>query len=63
MSRYVERALGWVESDYVVRDSRPLEVCPDVDGAKEVDTGLLTATGKRIFRVAPPVGFGRDNEW
>lgn len=35
----------------------------DVDGAKEVDTGLLDMHGNVICRVQHPVGFGRMEEW
>lgn len=28
-----------------------------------VNTGLLDADGNAIFRVQPPIGFGRDEEW
>jgi hypothetical protein len=34
-----------------------------VDGAREVDTGLINADGDSIWRVQPPIGFGRDEEW
>lgn len=61
---------------YVARAHKPLYVetplwedqhgmIPDlsVDGEKEVDTGLVTATGERIYRLPHPVGFGRDADW
>lgn len=35
----------------------------EVDARKEFDTGLVTPNGQKIFRVQPPVGFGRDEEW
>lgn len=34
-----------------------------VDERKEVDTGLVTDKGQKIYRVPPPIGFGRDEEW
>lgn len=58
---------------YVTRAERPLYIetplwpddrkshCPalDVDGAKQVDTGLVDANGKTIMRLQDPIGFGR----
>lgn len=43
--------------------SEPCRINPTVDGPKQVDTGLLDEKGNRIFRVQPPIGFGRDAEW
>lgn len=66
MARYVTRA---AKPLYVETPLWPDQVdkthCPhlDVDGAKEVDTGLLSATGEPIYRLPPPIGFGRDEEW
>ncbi len=34
-----------------------------VDDTKEVDTGLISAGGSPIYRIDPPIGFGRDLEW
>lgn len=61
---------------YVIRANRPLFVetplwedqqgmVPDlvVDGEKDIDTGLVTATGDAIHRLPPPIGFGRDSDW
>jgi hypothetical protein len=33
-----------------------------VDGAKEVDTGLVDLHGHKIMRTQPPIGFGRESE-
>ena len=33
-----------------------------VDGEKQIDTGLISATGEPIYRVNDPIGFGRDGE-
>jgi hypothetical protein len=63
-------------SRYVVRAAKPLFIetplwddahrsAPSltVDDAKTVKTGLVDLYGNDIMRVAPPVGFGRDEEW
>ena len=34
-----------------------------VDEGKHVDTGLVTADEQPIYRVGPPIGFGRDEDW
>lgn len=58
--RYVTRAF-YVET--------PLEegngsLVPDiqVDGRKQVNTGLVTARGEPIMRLQDPIGFGRNND-
>lgn len=56
------RSCGWVESDYIVKDSYPVEITPEVDGPAEFDTGLVTASGEPIWRVQDPIGFGRAHE-
>lgn len=62
---------------YVTRADRPLFVemplweddrhglTPDlsVDGEKRVNTGLVSKRGEPIYRLPPPVGFGRDGDW
>lgn len=62
--RYVTRAAKplYVETP-LWDDVEPHRPHLDVDGAKEVDTGLVSAGGDPIYRVAPPIGFGRDGEW
>lgn len=39
--------------------------CSDlhVGGEKRVSTGLVDARENPIFRLDPPIGFGRDSEW
>ena len=44
-------------------DDNPLVPSLEVDDAAEVDTGLVTATGEKIMRIANPLGFGRDEDW
>lgn len=61
MSRYIVRAGGWTDDDWDMGE--PMREKPTVDGPKQVDTGLLTASGEPIYRIPPPVGFGRDREW
>lgn len=34
-----------------------------VDGPAEVDTGLIDPQGNPIYRLPPPIGFGRGDEW
>lgn len=60
MSRYVTRpvARGFVETplfDDQREGGRP-ELT--VDGAKEIDTGLVDAHGQMIMRLQEPIGFG-----
>lgn len=64
MSRYVTRArpLSRVRADWYDDDS-PFIPALEVEGPKEVDTGLVSAKGEPIFRVQPPIGFGRNEEW
>ena len=62
MTRYITKSSGWVE-DEVDYDTESFRPSLDVDGPAEIDTGLITATGERIYRMPPPVGFGRDDEW
>lgn len=62
MTRYQTRSVGWCEDD-IDPDTRTFEPTLDVDDRKEVDTGLVTSVGDRIYRIPPPVGFGRDAEW
>ena len=63
MSRYVTRirpAHAFVES---YPDDQALLPELSVDGPNEVNTGLVSETGEPIYRVPPPIGFGRDDEW
>jgi hypothetical protein len=64
MPRYVARprARGWVEDDTLAGEE-PFRPSLDVDGPKEVDTGLVTASGETIYRLQSPIGFGRDSDW
>lgn len=62
MTRYRTKASGWIE-DEIYSDAESLCPSMEVDGPVEIDTGLVTATGEAIYRVPPPVGFGRDDEW
>lgn len=60
MARYMIRPRAhdeWSSDDC----SRPSSLT--VDDRVEVDTGLVSADGHRIYRIQPPVGFGRDEEW
>lgn len=65
MSRYVIRADKplFVETPLWDDQRESLKPSLTVDGRKEVDTGLLSACGKPIYRLDPPAGFGRDGEW
>ena len=66
MPRYVVRPRAakplYVETP-LWDDAEPHRHMVDVDGPKEVDTGLVTASGEAIYRIAPPIGFGRMEEW
>lgn len=63
--RYVTRASKplYVETPLWDEQREGLRADVTVDDAKEVDTGLVTATGKPIYRLPPPIGFGRDADW
>jgi hypothetical protein len=65
VSRYVTRAAKPAFIETPLWDDQCSSLTPDlhVDGEKEVDTGLVSLSGDRIFRLAPPIGFGRDGEW
>jgi len=65
MPRYVTRATKplYVETPLWDDQRDPLVPCLSVDGEKQVDTGLIDASGYPIFRLPPPIGFGRDEEW
>ena len=63
MARYVTR-MGkplYIETP-LWGDNEPHRPCLTVDDAKEIDTGLVDASGYSIYRLQEPIGFGRDNE-
>jgi hypothetical protein len=62
MTRYTTRSRLWVE-DHTFDNEHPLEPELQVSGPKHVDIGIVDAHGVAIYRVQPPVGFGRDGEW
>lgn len=65
MTRYVTRAHYkpvYIETPLWESDRESLKPDLSVDGAKEVDTGLVSASGQPIMRVADPIGFGRESE-
>jgi hypothetical protein len=41
----------------------PVLHVPFVDDAVLQPTGLLDSDGVPLWRVPPPIGFGRDTEW
>ena len=59
--RYIARAAK-PRADWF-NDDNPLTPNIHVDGAAEVDIGLITTTGAPIMRLPYPLGFGRDEEW
>jgi hypothetical protein len=63
--RYVTRAAKPLYVETPLWDDQRESHRPDlsVDGEKSVDTGLVSALGEPIHRIAPPIGFGRDDEW
>jgi hypothetical protein len=65
MSRYVTRAQRPLFVETPRWDDQRASLTPDlcVEGAKEVDTGLVSLSGDPIYRIAPPIGFGRNEEW
>lgn len=61
MSRYLTRPVradddGWWDNGPMLPDIH-------VPDRKEVNTGLVDSLGQPIYRVQPPMGFGRDREW
>lgn len=62
MSRYVSGP-AFIETPLFPEERYGLKPDVQVDGEKRVDTGLLTTTGDRIYRLPPPIGFGRDADW
>lgn len=65
MARYAVRAAKpmFVETPLWDDQRESFRPCLDVDGAKDVDTGLVTENGDPIYRLGPPIGFGRTGEW
>jgi hypothetical protein len=62
MARYRIKAFGWVEDD-TDSDTPTFEPSLEVDGPAEIDTGLITESGDRIYRMPLPIGFGRCEDW
>lgn len=62
MPRHRTKSYGWIEDD-VDSDTRTFEPSLEVDGPAEIDTGLITESGERIYRIPPPLGFGRGEDW
>jgi len=60
--RYVIRAAKPPYVETPLWDGNPLTPSLTVDGSKEIDTGLVDASGYAIYRLQEPVGFGRDSE-
>lgn len=60
MARYTIRPRA---HDEWSSDDCPRPSSLTVDDRVEVDTGLVSVDGHRIYRTQPPVGFGRDEEW
>lgn len=61
--RYVTRANRPLFVETPLWDGQRCGLTPDltVDGAKEVDTGLVSASGDAIYRVQDPIGFGHHD--
>jgi hypothetical protein len=62
MPRYIAEPVGrQPTADW----SDPYPLIPDlsVEGPKRVDTGLVNDKGDPIYRLPPPIGFGRNDEW
>ncbi len=51
-----------VHQDPPFDDEEPMRLHLEVEGQKEVDTGLVSEHGDPIMRLAEPIGFGRDHE-
>lgn len=51
---------GWDEWE---DNNAPMLKSFTVDGPYHVDTSLLDQYGNPIYRLANPIGFGRDDEW
>lgn len=63
--RYAVRAEKplYVETPLWADDKHGLRPDLSVDAGKEVNTGLVDHRGRAIYRLPPPVGFGRDSDW
>ena len=61
MPRYVTRPKADADCDWWSAGS--VQPVPTVGDSEATDTGLLDAQGNCIYRVNPPIGFGRDDEW
>ena len=60
--RYVSVPTASPRSAWWMEDS-PMLPALNVPDTRPVDTGLLDVRGDRFMRIAPPIGFGRDEEW
>lgn len=60
MARYVITA-SWVDNDFDLGEP-PRNGLPSVDEGRAVDTGLLSAEGHKIMRVADRVGFAHPRK-
>lgn len=63
MSRYVARPRSSRPRADWFDDDSPMIPSLSVDGPGDVDTGLVDLAGNEIWRVPPPIGFGRCEEW
>lgn len=62
MSRYISKG-GSVRSAPEGDYDDPLLPSLYVDEPSLTDTGLIDTDGYTIYRIPPPIGFGRDEEW
>lgn len=56
--RYVTKA-AYIETPMRSADWKTRHPDLSVEGRKEVDTGLVDKDGNPIYRLPPPIGFGR----
>lgn len=62
MAKYIARHVkAWAQDDYYVE--YPMINIPLVDDMILQPTGLLDVDGTPLWRMPPPIGFGRDDEW
>jgi len=64
MAKYISKNVrSAITDDGDYFDDYPMINVPFVDDMILQPTGLLDADGTPLWRLPPPIGFGRDDEW
>lgn len=52
---------AYIDDEGIARSEGPHDLT--VDGPMPINTGLIDLHGHSIYRLPPPIGFGRMEEW